>query len=181
MKFFSSDHHFGHKNVLEYTRRPWATLEQMHDGLIYNWNSVVQPHDEVYCLGDFSFYGKLSYVEPIVSRLNGHKYLVLGNHDRKNKKWHHLFKWARDYHELSIDFDGTKTKVVLQHYPSENWNKCEKGSWMLHGHMHRELPLLATTYKKLDVGVDGHGYMPWSLNQLKSVMRERQNMPYRHG
>ncbi len=78
--WFTSDLHFGHKNILQFEKehRPFSTLEEMHEVLIQNWNSVVKPKDKIYVLGDFAF-GKHNI--PIARRLNGHKRLILGNHD----------------------------------------------------------------------------------------------------
>ena len=78
--WFTSDHHFGHKNILEYEKeaRPFKTIEEMNETLIERWNSVVQPHHLVYHLGDFCF-GKKNM--DIAARLNGKKKLVMGNHD----------------------------------------------------------------------------------------------------
>jgi calcineurin-like phosphoesterase family protein len=78
--FFTSDHHFGHKNILEYEKqhRPFASVEEMNEALIDKWNSVVTRNDIVYYLGDFCF-GRENIA--IADRLNGKKRLILGNHD----------------------------------------------------------------------------------------------------
>jgi calcineurin-like phosphoesterase family protein len=78
--WFTSDTHFGHKNILEYEKesRPFKTLEEMHDVLINNWNNTVGKNDIVYHLGDFAFgRGNIG----IASKLNGRKKLIMGNHD----------------------------------------------------------------------------------------------------
>ena len=54
IRWFTSDLHFGHKNVITYCDRPWATVEEMNEALIKIWNDTVHPKDTVYCLGDFS-------------------------------------------------------------------------------------------------------------------------------
>ena len=47
--------------------------------LIQNWNSVVKPDDFVFDLGDFAFATNGRWKE-LLSQLNGHHYLILGNH-----------------------------------------------------------------------------------------------------
>lgn len=76
--FFIADLHFGHKNIIGYSRPQFDSLDDMHDTIIKNWNSVVKPKDVVYVLGDVAF-GKdnLKYMQ----YLNGRKHLVMGNHD----------------------------------------------------------------------------------------------------
>jgi hypothetical protein len=85
--FFTSDHHFGHANILKYedaNRRnahggKFASIEKMNEYLIKQWNATVAPGDLVHCLGDFSF--KQSIMESILPRLHGEKVLIVGNHD----------------------------------------------------------------------------------------------------
>ena len=54
---FIGDHHFFHKNILEYEpiARPFASVEEMNEAMVERWNSVVKPYDKVYHLGDFCF------------------------------------------------------------------------------------------------------------------------------
>jgi calcineurin-like phosphoesterase family protein len=54
----------------------------MNNALIDNWNAVVNDEDSVYVLGDFSLESS-STTRNIVQLLKGHKYLVMGNHDRQ--------------------------------------------------------------------------------------------------
>ena len=51
-KFYISDLHFDHKNVIPYDNRPFYNVEEMNKTLIDNWNSVVTKNDCVYILGD---------------------------------------------------------------------------------------------------------------------------------
>lgn len=52
MKYYISDLHIGHKNILSFDNRPFFDLEDMKQTIIRNWNSVVSAHDDVYVLGD---------------------------------------------------------------------------------------------------------------------------------
>ena len=54
--FFTSDHHFGHYNVIKYCNRPFTSAQQMDEIMILRWNETVLPDDEVYYLGDFAMH-----------------------------------------------------------------------------------------------------------------------------
>jgi hypothetical protein len=81
--FFTSDTHFNDPNTLE--RRGGVPND---DDLVDLWNSAVGRGDLIYCLGDFAFsWGAKSkdYIHSLVSRLNGTKILITGNHDQSFK------------------------------------------------------------------------------------------------
>ncbi len=125
--FFIADTHFGGESIRRYENRPFASAEEMDEKLIENWNSVVSAEDTVYVLGDFSEYGADDYAETdlseaegadskkvhkdqaILSRLNGTKILVMGNHDnhRTPEEWRQLgfdecSKWPILYNQYFI-------------------------------------------------------------------------------
>lgn len=56
MNYFISDLHFGHKNILKFDNRPFLNIEQHDKAIIENWNNVVGEDDDVYVLGDISWY-----------------------------------------------------------------------------------------------------------------------------
>lgn len=131
--WFISDTHFGHKNILEYEKdaRPFATIEEMNERIISNWNNTVNVGDVIFHLGDFAF-GKHNI--SIAERLNGKKKLILGNHDtypsadylRYFEKLYGVVFWER---------------AVLSHIPVHPRNLGAR--WMLnvHGHLHSKLVL----------------------------------------
>jgi len=85
--FFTSDHHFGHKQIINFESRPFTGVAEMNEKMIESWNAVVGKDDQVFHLGDFSFLNKEATHE-ILSRLNGYKILIMGNHDRgRSRSW----------------------------------------------------------------------------------------------
>jgi calcineurin-like phosphoesterase family protein len=172
--FFTSDTHFGHGNIIKYCNRPFKDVDEMNQALITNWNSVVQPNDIVYHLGDVGFTqpDKLRW---ILNRLNGSKILLLGNHDKqlareRSTGFGDAFQSIHDYLEININGN----KIILSHYPMLTWNGSGHGSIMLHGHAHGN-----TNYghlskaKILDVGVDVHNYFPMSSDSVLLLMSKR--------
>ena len=79
--WFISDQHFTHKNILEFEKRPFFTIEEMQVKMIDAWNAVVGKYDTVYVVGDFCF-GKHLVWESILDQLKGNVTLIKGNHDR---------------------------------------------------------------------------------------------------
>ena len=85
--FVISDTHFCHENILKFTQHTGKMLRNFHDTtemdecMIRRWNEVVQPEDKVYHLGDV-YIGSQKRADNILRRLNGHKRLILGNHDK---------------------------------------------------------------------------------------------------
>ena len=85
--FFTSDHHFGHTNILKHEdekRRDgngarFTSIEHMNEYLIEQWNDTVSSSDRVYCLGDMSL--NQASIENCLPRLCGEKILICGNHD----------------------------------------------------------------------------------------------------
>lgn len=170
MLYFTSDTHFGHKNVIKYSNRPFSNVKEMDEALINNWNKVVKPKDEIWFLGDFSFY-PLETTNNILNALNGHIYWLLGNHD----KWK---KYDSFYSKLnSPPFSLKKIKynhqdIILCHYPLLTWEKAHYGSWNLHGHCHGNL-ITNSNSRRIDVGVDCWNYTPVSFEQIKEVMDKK--------
>ena len=79
-KFYISDLHFGHRNVIGFDHRPFMDVDDMDRCLIQLWNGRVQPEDTVYVLGDFCYKSERA-PEWYLRQLRGHKILIIGNHD----------------------------------------------------------------------------------------------------
>jgi calcineurin-like phosphoesterase family protein len=128
--FYISDTHFGHRNIIRYDNRPFASVEEMDSTLIKNWNSVVSSEDTVYILGDISWYQEEETAK-ILAKLNGHKVLIKGNHDRVGNN--------RSYYDRVTDYLEIKDngrKVIMSHYPIMFWNNQFYDSIHLYGHVH---------------------------------------------
>ena len=52
--FFTSDHHFGHKNIIKFSNRPFENADEMDEIMIQRWNEKIKP-DEIYHFGSQSF------------------------------------------------------------------------------------------------------------------------------
>lgn len=171
MDWFTADTHFGHAAILKYTSRPWASVADMNEALIANWNAVVGQNDRVYHLGDFAFLNTTASLD-LLARLKGRIHLIEGNHDRhRAAKVRERFVWVDAFAELKFPvLDGLR-KFVLCHYPLLTWNKAKYGSFMLHGHSHGHMQANHSAARRMDVGVDCHPeYRPFSLDEVIAHM-----------
>ena len=130
--FLTSDTHFGHAGVCRFLRndgvtklRPWDTPEEMDEEMVRRWNERVRPKDKVYHLGDVVINRKAL---DIMSRLNGDKVLIRGNHDIfKLEDYTKYFRDVRGYHVMS--------GMILSHIPVHEESIGRFGV-NVHGHLH---------------------------------------------
>lgn len=159
--WFASDMHFGHNNIIEYCKRPWATVEEMDEALVELWNKEIKQQDIVYHLGDWAFH---NYER--IGQLNGRIFSVPGNHDHERRKKIEPFLvngFTDEIHYLKID---PKHRFVLCHYPLYSWRREYK--FHLHGHMHG---VGGIKDNRMDVGIDATKlYRPIHLDDLMQSM-----------
>lgn len=165
-----------------------SDIDEMHDMIIHRWNRKVTPEDDVYVLGDVTFKKKYLWV---ISRLNGVKHLISGNHDPcwgfniKSAESHekHLsdfyeagFHTIRDEMEIKI---GLRKDVILSHFPPADAHddddfrypearpKPKPGQMVVHGHVHDKW---RRRRGYINVGVDAWNFQPVSEHQLNYLM-----------
>lgn len=174
--WFISDTHFGHANIIKYSKRPYKDVDEMNEMMIQEWNKLVKPEDNVHHNGDFAFM-PVDKLEKLLWRLNGNIHLVLGNHDKeivKNKNRllkQGKFNTIQNYNELKLNGQ----MIVLFHYGLRVWNKSHHGSILLYGHSHGSLPPYG---KSVDIGVDckeiTKEYRPIHLDEVLKYMSKRE-------
>jgi calcineurin-like phosphoesterase family protein len=83
--WFSSDLHLSHYNIIAYGQRPFSNIREMDEALLTYHNELVKPSDHWYNLGDVTMRRggrtEKEWFMNTVRRFNGHKRLLLGNHD----------------------------------------------------------------------------------------------------
>jgi calcineurin-like phosphoesterase family protein len=157
--FFTSDEHFGHRNIIKFCSRPYESVEEMDEDLINKFNNKVPKDGFTIHGGDF-YLGRDKHLvnQRYVNRLNGSHLFLMGSHDKwlDNSKAHELV-------ELMINGQ----KIVVCHYAMRVWPASHYNSWLLYGHSHGGLP---SEGKSFDIGVDNNGYEPVSYDDIKSIM-----------
>ena len=84
-RWFSSDLHLSHGNIIKYQKRPFNDIREMDDAIRTYHNEDVKPEDHWSCLGDVTIRrgGRLDkeWFCRFIRSMHGHKRLYLGNHD----------------------------------------------------------------------------------------------------
>jgi len=167
--FVTSDHHFYHENIIEYTGRPFAGIEDMHETMIKCWNEVVGPDDLVWHLGDFCMSGHFEDMKHILARLNGEKILIRGNHDTYNTT-DYLKAGFKEVYAHSIIIHKV---LMLSHEPlamSEDMPYCN-----LHGHTH-DKDCQDHADKHRNVSVEKTGFYPVNLGKIRNEVLKNMNV-----
>lgn len=186
--FFTSDLHFGHKNVIKFDNRPFSSVEEMDKELIRRWNNKVGKGDLVYVLGDLIWKSKNNdEAAKLIESLNGQIVLIKGNHDRflNNSKVKNALAGVKDYDDIRVKLaDGTDKRCILSHYFIPMYNGHRNGAIHLHGHSHttEEAKLELEIAKKLnEQGIENEiynvGCMYWDYAPvtLDEILASTQN------
>lgn len=178
-RWATSDEHFGHQNILTgwndpEKARPFATMDDMVEGIIDRHNAVVRDGDEVYHLGDM-FWRSFGFGRAIsvMQRLHGQHFYILGNHDElildNPFTLQSQFSFVGD--RLFLKDKLNKYGIVLDHYAGRVWQGSHKGSWQLYGHSHGNLP--EEDYLSMDVGVDSNNFTPVAFEDIAVRMTKK--------
>jgi len=157
--FVISDTHFGHANMLKFTKedgsliRPgFSCVEEMDEHIVSCWNSVVSPQSHVYHLGDV-------WLKPskILTRLNGHKRLIVGNHDNvKTPEIYNGFQKILGWRMFP------EWRCVLTHVPIIVPDRA-KFDTNIHGHIHQNA---SPTIQHVNACVEVLDYTPVEITTL---------------
>lgn len=173
MIYFTSDFHFGHRNIIKFNDRPFNNIDEMNNKLIDNYNSIINNKDTVYILGDISFRISIEESNEYIKQLKGNKIIVYGNHDKNYND--NLFIKKTYFDVLKYN----KQKFCLMHYPMLSWPGSHQGSIQLHGHIHgkyeENVKNRLNGIYRYDVGVDANNYYPVSIEQIISFFKDGDN------
>lgn len=163
--FVTADLHLGHENIRRHTSRPFKDVAEMDEALIKNWNDIVPRGGTTIIVGDFAWKNHTKYL----SRLNGKKILIVGNHDKMNQV---ALKQFTEVHQILCRTIGKKY-VIFCHYPMLSWPSSNHGSWHIHGHCHGRLKEFDTILRT-DVGVDVWDFKPVAWDTICKKMQARE-------
>lgn len=155
-KWFVSDTHFFHENIIQYSGRPFANADLMNENLISNWNKVVGVNDYVYHLGDVAcgYGGDERALAELLFSLNGRKRLIVGNHDHlKSPSLHKAFEKIELWKGFK-EYDFTISHIPLP------LKQLRDGRFCIHGHLHNNI--VEDPYY-LNICVEHTNYAPINL------------------
>jgi len=172
--FVISDTHFRHENIYKFlsydgvsrVRPQFSSAKEADEYMIDMWNQTVGVSDHIYHLGDFS-------ISPsgigIAKLLNGHKRLVLGNHDHFDPRRY----WDAGFRKIF----GIKqhSGVWLTHAPihwGDEHAEDRKGKFIgnVHGHIHERY---SPSKRHFNACVEWTSYKPIELEYAIETFRKR--------
>ena len=161
--YFIADTHFGDDNIRRYENRPFCSVNEMDTALIKNWNITVSQDDTIYVLGDFGADGT---EKEILSKLNGTKYLIKGNHDVKSNEYYRDAGFKEVY-DLPVLF---KNFWILSHdaiYVNRNMPYAN-----LFGHVHNNPIVKDYSSQHFCVSAERTNYTPILFEEIAKKVKE---------
>lgn len=193
-RWFTSDNHFGHRNIIKYCNRPYADVDEMNQKLANSWRELVGVDDEVWIIGDVCM-GDKTKTLPLVGSLPGIKHLITGNHDDpfegrgswvsdkdiEADRWIYLQYFDTVENSATLTINGEI--VNLCHFPYTGIARPDRsdgdgdrfassrlqddGRVLLCGHVH---DAWKTKDKMINVGIDVWDYKPVSEEEIIRTM-----------
>ncbi len=197
MRYFTSDTHYGHPNIIRFCERPYEHVDHMNADLVDRATAVVEVGDELWHLGDVAL-GTLNKTLTHLARISVDVTLVAGNHDRchpcNGQRGERFVDVYRDKCQLT-ELVLTNTSLMLSngaevnvsHFPYADpsldgqedrhgevlvdrfapWRMTDDGSWLLCGHVHDSWRQKG---RMINVGVDAWGGRPVSETAIVELI-----------
>ena len=168
--FITSDLHIGHENLVEFRNQVHGTSHvdrnDMNQWLLAGWNSEVRPKDHVWVLGDVAW---TKEDLELLDSMNGHKHLVLGNHDTERSTM-----GINEYLPYFESIHGCVKKYgfVMTHVPIHPQELAYRWTHNVHGHIHHKERIIDDP-RYINVNLDVRSGFPVKLDDLREEIRLR--------
>jgi calcineurin-like phosphoesterase family protein len=165
-----SDLHFGHKNIIRFSDRPYPDVETMDEHLVLNFNDYVGPDDISIWVGDVSFHRDPNRTYDLVNQCNGYKILIVGNHDFGYHSAD-IKDMGFDETHLLLEYEDDDISLLFTHYPIN-----VPAEWVnVHGHEH--IQSFDSPYKRsrqhINVCCELHQYKPIDFDDIRGWAKTR--------
>jgi calcineurin-like phosphoesterase family protein len=175
-RYFVSDLHLGHENIIEYCDRPYESVTEMNDTLVGNWNRVIDPNDVVFFLGDLGHFAEEEELRRWLEELHGRVVFIEGNHDSPDR-----YVDGVHTHQYYILSRGDR-QFCCTHRP-ENAPEFWDG-WIIHGHHHNshpaDYPLVNPEAQTANVSIELTDYEPLPEHELIELIDSGEWIPAVH-
>lgn len=169
--YFISDTHWQHSNILKFTdengvrlRPEFSSAKEMDEYMIEMWNQKVKPGDKIWHLGDVYFGQFETYRDNIHKKLNGHKRMLLGNHDNDSRLFG-LFDKVQVIRRFD-EYDFICSHIPMHKFSCYNHRK-DLTMVNVHGHVHvNDVPDVGY----VNISVEKTGYAPIHLDEVRSLV-----------
>lgn len=182
--YLTSDTHFSHKPEFLWGPRGFSSVREMNEIIVEKWNSIVEPDDIVYHLGDMALTDTVDAIA-YIKKLNGFIWWIRGNHDSRSKV-EEITKECKNVSLISnpeaswatmFKYDN-KITCYLSHYPTLTANYDEKHFNQhviaLAGHTHKKEKFLDKNNPFLyNVCLDAHNCYPIHIEEIISDCRNK--------
>ena len=180
--FLTSDLHFNHDREFVWKVRGFDSVQEMNEATVERFNSVVQPDDDVYILGDLCLGGGgpevLAANKELIERLHGKLHIIRGNHDTEPRVRMYAsctnvvdeIKWADMLNYKGYHFYLSHFPTLTGNLEKENLKKC---TCNLFGHTHQTTNFHLDMPYLYHVGVDSHNCYPVNLDDIIEEMKAK--------
>lgn len=171
--YFVSDIHMGHNKDFLYKPRGFNSIAEHDEGIIKNWNDLINDEDVVIVLGDSLMGNQDEGIEKL-KQLKGKIYFICGNHDTSAKAKRYIDELGWTYLGYSLPITVNKYHFIVSHYPTccSNYDAekpLTQRTINLCGHVHTQ-DRFADINKGLcyHVDLDAHSATPVSFREIIS-------------
>ena len=148
------DHHFEHKGIVKFERGEFSGTKEHDNYIIKRHNMVVSSGDLTYFLGDVGDKGSLA---SNLSRMNGRKRLIIGNHDKYSRGFY-LDCGFEEVYDHPIFYNKF---LILSHEPHPM-----AGNYYINAHGHLHGARLADDFHYQCMSAKNIGYTPVKIENL---------------
>ena len=168
MKYYISDLHLQHANILKYDNRPFRDIDTHDETIVDIINKTVWVDDILYILWDISWKWNKS-IETLANINCKSIYFTIWNHDFQKYRREYEKLWWINLGNMYID---KVAKVVLCHYPMDEWyHSNHKDDWRyIHIHWHSHWNSKHRRWR-VDVGITFKDvWRPISLEEIQEII-----------
>jgi len=176
--WITSDTHFCHNKDFLWQPRGFNNQWEMNDAIIENWNSIVNPADDVYLLGDVMLSDNEQGLK-CLKALKGNIHICVGNHDTDER----IKLYNSCYNVVEIEyayrFKVDKWRFFATHFPTLVGNYDDekiptRQLYNLCGHTHtKDMFLDWDKGRIIHTEMDTNNCRPWNINEIIDQIKNK--------